>query len=156
MTAIHFPDCITTRDFCGFRTRQVMLALALLSQCLHAATFLKTVAGAFGASSTTPVLVDNIGQRNRSDAPEVANVLLHPPDLGADYDISCNASEYGAFADVGDCRSALAKFVTGTRVVTFAKRYTPYFKDWMYPLPWRWMGGNLAHLLSFSPPCSSF
>lgn len=97
-----------------------------------------------------PILVDNIGQTNTSDAAyksETANLLLHPPDLGTGFDICCNGSKYGAFENIDDCQSALTRFFAGSWSITFAERHIPFIKDWMYSLPWRWMASFLASML---------
>ncbi len=71
-------------------------------------------------------------------------LLLNPPTLGVDvHDIQCDGSQYGALdaSDVTDCASALAMIPPSTRIITFAERQTLHLESWMYPLPWRWMGG---------------
>lgn len=67
---------------------------------------------------------------------------LNPPSLINNvFDIQCN-DRLGTFDSPVDCDSALAMIRGGPQILTFADRQTHAIRSWMYPLPWRWMGGN--------------
>lgn len=70
---------------------------------------------------------------------------LNPPHLDDDFPhVRCdNEGKLGVFDTSLDCSSALAGIPSGTRIITWAERDNPHTRPWMYPLPWRWMGGNV-------------
>ena len=91
-----------------------------------------------------PISLDNIPPTQISDPALSANtssLLLNAPDVGDDFDLSCDGSRFGYIHDSQDCSSALSMLFTGTRIVTFAERQAPGITPQAYRLPWRWMGG---------------
>ncbi|KAL8921367.1 MAG: hypothetical protein Q9172_004060 [Xanthocarpia lactea] len=92
-----------------------------------------------------PISLDNIPQTQRYDPALSANtssLLLNAPDVGDVFDISCNGSRFGYIKDSEDCVSASSTFARTARIITFSKRDNPGITPQMYPLPWRWMGGQ--------------